>query len=131
MRARPVRAAILPPIGTPDIIRVAVMERQRAGISSAARALAVGTSPPRPMPASSRRRPKTAALGAKAHSTVKKEKTRAQPSTVRFRPQVSAIRPAKIAPIIMPTKAREPMVPADAAFRPQPVRVISSFCTVP
>ena len=72
-----------------------------------------------------------AALGANAQSTVKTENTIAQPRMVRRRPHVSAIRPAKIAPIIMPTKAMDPMVPAVALVRPQPVSVISEDWTVP
>ena len=98
----PTRAAMDPPIGTPDIIRVAMVDRHLVGTSSATRAFAEGTSPPSPMPARSRRAPKTAALGAKAQRTVKTEKMTAQPRMVRRRPHESAMRPAKIAPIIMP-----------------------------
>ncbi|MCY1240436.1 hypothetical protein D9M72_532840 [compost metagenome] len=127
----PTRAAMDPPIGTPDIIRVAMVDRHLVGTSSATRAFAEGTSPPSPMPARSRRPPKTAALGAKAQRAVKIENTTAQPRMVRRRPHESAIRPAKIAPIIMPRKAMEPMVPAVALFRPQPVSEISEDWTVP
>ena len=120
-----------PPIGTPDIIRVAMVDRHLVGTSSATRAFAEGTSPPSPMPARSRRAPKTAALGAKAQRTVKTEKMTAQPRMVRRRPHESAMRPAKIAPIIIPRKAMDPMVPAVALFRPQPVSEISEDWTVP
>ena len=41
------------------------------------------------------------------------------------------MRPAKIAPIIMPRKAMDPMVPAVAFVRPQPVSEISDDWTVP
>ena len=118
-------------MGTPDIINVATVDRHLAGTSSATRAFADGTRPPSPMPARSRRAPKTAALGAKAHRIVKIEKTTAQPRMVRRRPQESAILPAKIAPIIMPTKAMEPMVPAVALLSPQFVSEISEDWTVP
>ena len=120
-----------PPIGTPDIIKVAMVDRHLAVTSSATRAFAEGTRPPSPMPARSRSPPNTAALGAKAQRMVKIEKTMAQPRMVRRRPQESAIRPAKIAPIIMPTKAMEPMVPAVALLRPQPVSEIREDWTVP
>ena len=127
----PTSAAMDPPIGTPDIIRVAMVDRHLAGTSSATRAFAEGTRPPSPMPARSRRAPKTAALGAKAQRMVKIEKMTAQPRMVRRRPQESAIRPAKIAPIIMPTKAMDPMVPAVALLSPQPVSEIREDWTVP
>ena len=110
---------------------MAIVERHLAGTSSATRALADGTRPPSPMPARSRSPPKTAALGAKAQRMVKIENTAAQPRMVRRRPQESAIRPAKIAPTIMPTKAMEPMVPAVALLRPQPVSETSEAWTVP
>ena len=127
----PTRAAMDPPIGTPDIISVATVDRHLVDTSSATSALAEGTRPPSPMPARSRRAPKAAALGAKAQKMVKIEKTTAQPRMVRRRPQESAIRPAKMAPIIMPRKAMEPMVPAVALLRPQPVSEISEDWTVP
>ncbi len=127
----PTSAAIEPPIGTPDIMSVAIVERHLAGTSSATNALADGTKPPSPMPASSRRAPNTAALGAKAQRMVKIEKTIAHPRMVLRRPQESAMRPAKIAPIIMPRNAMEPMVPAVALLSPHPVSEIREDCTVP
>ena len=59
------------------------------------------------------------------------EKTMAQPRMVRRRPQVSAIRPAKTAPIIMPRNAMDPTVPAVAFVSPQPVSLMRADWTVP
>ena len=105
-------AAIDPPIGTPDIIIVATGPRHFGRISSAASALAVGTRPPRPMPAISRSTPKTTGPVANAHSAVNTDSTTAQPITARLRPIASESRPASTAPIIIPTNARLPRVPA-------------------
>lgn len=127
----PDRAAIEPPMGTPDIIRVATMARQRAGTTSAARALAEGTRPPRPTPARNRSRAKTGAFGAAAQATVNTEKAMAQPSTARLRPRLSESRPARMAPTSMPANATLPTVPAVALVRPQPVVSIRVVWTVP
>jgi hypothetical protein len=62
---------------------------------------------------------------------VKTENSTAQPRMVRRRPQVSAIRPAKTAPIIMPANAMEPIVPAVAFVSPQPVSLMRVDWTVP
>jgi hypothetical protein len=110
----PVRAASEPPIGTPDIMSVAMAERHRGGMKSAARALAEGTRPPRPSPATRRSSAKTHSSGATAHATVARENTTVHQTTVFFRPSPSESRPAKTAPIIMPRNAEEPTVPAVA-----------------
>ena len=107
-------AAIDPPIGTPDIIIVATGPRHFGRISSAASALAVGTRPPRPMPAISRSTPNTTGPVANAHSAVNTDSTTAHPITARLRPIASESRPASTAPIIIPTNARLPRVPAVA-----------------
>ena len=127
----PESAAMVPPIGTPDIIRVAIMARSRGGTTPATSALADGTRPPRPIPARNRNAANTGALGANAHKMVKTEKTAAQPSTAFFRPTPSEIRPARIAPTSIPANATLPTVPAVALVRPQPVSLIRVVCTVP
>jgi len=131
MSGIPASAAMEPPIGTPDIMSVAIVERHFAGTSSVTSAFAEGTRPPNPMPASIRRAPKTRALGENAHRMVKTENTRAQPMMVRRRPNMSDIRPAKMAPTIMPTNAMEPTVPAVAFVSPQPVSLMRDDWTVP
>ena len=107
-------AAIDPPIGTPDIIIVATGPRHFGAISSAASAFAVGTRPPRPMPAISRSTPNATGPVANAHSVVNTDNTTAHPMTARLRPTASESRPASTAPIIIPTNARLPSVPAVA-----------------
>ena len=67
MTGMPSSAATDPPIGTPDIIMVATAARHFGAMSSAARALAVGTRPPRPRPASRRRAPNITGPVARAH----------------------------------------------------------------
>jgi hypothetical protein len=128
---RPRTAAAVPPSGTPDIMSVAIAPRRRGEMSSAAMAFAEGTRPPSPRPATRRRAAKAMAPGAPAHRTVATEKTTAQSRIARRRPHASERRPANTAPIIMPMNAIEPIVPADAALRPQPVPSMRLFWTVP
>ena len=55
----PTTAAMEPPIGTPDIITVAITDRRRGETNSDVKALAEGTRPPSPSPARKRSAPKT------------------------------------------------------------------------
>ena len=116
----PVSAARLPPMGTPDIISVETTERLRGPTYSAARALALGTRPPRPRPARSRNVPNVSGLGATAHSAVKTENHTVQARIVLRRPMRSETVPASTAPISMPANARLPSRPAPDLVRPQP-----------
>ncbi|MBA8825033.1 hypothetical protein FHX42_003914 [Saccharopolyspora lacisalsi] len=76
MAHMPVTAAMLPPIGTPDI-SVETSDRSRGGTNSAARAFAEGTRPPSPMPAISRNAPNTAGPVASAQHREHREPRRA------------------------------------------------------
>ena len=109
-----------PPIGTPDIMIVETPERSRGVTNSAVRALADGTSPPRPTPATNRRMPKVSGLGASPLSPVNTVNQATDPRIVRRRPSRSARLPAPSAPTSMPANARLPIVPALAGVRFHP-----------
>lgn len=83
------------------------------------------------MPAISRKAPNITGPVASAQAAVNTEKINAHARMARLRPRLSAIRPAASAPIIMPMKTIDPMVPAEAAFSPHPVALINWFWTDP
>ena len=115
----------------PDIINVATTDRWRGLTNSAASALALGTRPPSPRPASSRNAPNVTGPAAIAHSAVNTENHTAQAIIVRLRPSRSANAPASTEPTSMPANARLPSSPAPAVVRCQPGSVSSCGSTVP
>jgi hypothetical protein len=129
--AIPITAAAEPPIGIPDIIRVATTERCLAPTNSAPRAFAEGTRPPNPRPASSRNAPSATGPAAIAHSPVNTENHNTQPRIVVRRPNRSHSAPASSAPNSIPRKARLPSRPAAAGVSPQAGSASSAGSTVP
>jgi hypothetical protein len=72
---------------------------------SAVRAIAVGITPPRPSPPSSRNSPKSSALGASAQPAMASENQLTLISITFRRPTASVATPATSAPTSIPTRA--------------------------
>ncbi len=69
------------------------------------RAIAVGTTPPSPIPAMKRARPKTSGVGAAAANSIAAENQAIQASMMRRRPTMSVMVPMTRAPMSMPISA--------------------------
>ena len=81
------------------------------------------------MPARRRNAPNIHGLMANAHRSVNTERMTTEPMTANLRPTRSESRPTHTAPMTMPRKAVEPMVPAWAELRFH--SSMSSVWTVP
>ena len=95
----------MPPMEYPQNMTALVVLRCRGWAYSIVNAIAVGTTPPRPRPATNRATPNSSGVGASAASAIAAVNQAMQPSRMRRRPKVSVTVPTIIAPKSMPISA--------------------------
>ena len=95
----------MPPMEYPENMMPFVVLRCLGCAYSIVSAIAVGTTPPSPRPATKRASPNSSGVGAIAASAIAAENQAMQPSMIRRRPTMSVKVPITIAPMSMPSNA--------------------------
>ena len=111
------RETAAPPRGMPQNMALVTAARRPGGATSAAMAIRLGITPPKPTPAASRKAVNASKVWETAVATEKAPKIRTEASSTGLRPQRSAAQPPATAPITRPSAEALPAQPTAAGPR--------------